>query len=215
VAWLIEQIPIGRWTVATTTIPPEDAELVWQTREAYVDAQPGVYEGAGSIFNKGLELPTNCFPKRVKLQSASRNPPDFLTVMGIGVSERIKRVVESFEPGRHQFVKVETLLKNGEHTPQLYYALLIRNVARHQVIDHLTIMSRQPSGAIDSPSPSHSGMVTINRKESRRWHLWISADISHHMTISDYVHALFQDIGVKGLNYTYLAESPCVDSEAL
>lgn len=205
-AWIISQQPLPRWTVGTRTVP--EAKALHQERLAYRFEDPaGRTPYKGSILQQGLKVPERLFPREAHVMSSTRNPPDLLTIAGWGMSERLKGLIERLEPDVHQFVPVQTFLRDGTPTPQRYYAVVLGRVATNQIDDELTTMQRNPEGRIEVPMPDGIlGAVVINRNETLGWHAWFSRDIFNSFTISDELNALLKAENVQGLQRVHLAE---------
>lgn len=204
-AWIISSHPSARYTVGTTTVP--EASALQKQRNAYYDEDPagrGPY-GYG-LLHQGLRLPEDLFPSEAHVRSSTKNPPDMLTIAGLGVSERFKELIERLEPGVHQFVHVPTFLRGGAPTPKRYYAMVLGQAATHQIVDELTTVQRNPDGIILPPSRLMRGDLVIDRRETAGWHAWTSADIYRLFTISDELNALFMKEKVHGLERVPLIE---------
>ena len=205
-AWIIFTRPTPRYTVGTTTVPQGGA--LQKQRDAYWDEDragrgPYGYE----LLHQGLRVPEHLFPTQAHVRSSTKDPPDLLTIAGRGVSERFKELMERLEPGVHQFVHVPTFLRGGAPTPKRYYALVLGQVATHQIVDDLTTVQRKPDGMILPPSRLMRGDLVINRGKTAGWHAWNSADIYNFFTISDQLNALLIKEKVHGLDRVFLTES--------
>lgn len=182
-AWLIKTKAFPRWTVGTRTEPP--VAEIYEERQAYHFAHPELSPDNRMVWTQGVKLPADCFPQKAHVLSSTRTPPDFLTIAGWGFSERVRQIVEAHDPGRHQFVKVETFRRDGTLTPQPYFAFSAGNVARNQVVAELTTAERSSEGWLRMPRREDHNLITINRVESASWHLWMSREIGDLLTISN------------------------------
>lgn len=203
-AWLMQTKVLPRWTIGTRTEPP--AAEVHKTRLAYHFAHPELTPDNRYVWKQGVRMPAELFPRKAYILSSTRNPPDFLTIQGWGFSERVRQIVEAHDPGRHQMVGVQTFLRDGTPTPQPYFAFCTGNVARNQVVAELTTAERSKEGWLLEPRRDDHNLITINRVESATWHLWMSREIGDALTISDELRQAFEKAGVKGLDYTQVAE---------
>ena len=204
-AWIVDVKLTNRWSVRAFS---EDVgSELWERRVAYREAHPELFRTRAAVYVQGVHLPRELFPAEAHVQTKTREPPDILNMSGYGVSERIKRLIESVEPGVHQFVEVPTYLRNGEPAPQRYYGMSLGQVAYHQIDDELTTIRRTRGNRIESPDPTYRrGHIAINRDETAGWHAWFSSDIFNCLTISDELHAFFKAEKVPGLDYTRLIE---------
>ncbi len=204
-AWILGLHPLPRWIVGTDVTP--DRQALQSLRNDYLREHAAELPFRASLLTQGVHLPASLFPTDARVRSSTQNPPDFLTLAGWGVSERMKDIVEGVEPDVHQFVPVTIYLRNGKPTPKRYFAVVLGNLARDQIDDELTTLRRNPKGKIEPPDSSgNRGTIKVNRNETRDWHAWFSRDIYDKFTISDELHAAIRREKIPGIDFTYLSE---------
>lgn len=136
--------------VYSLNVKPEwgfDPKIDWEGKgnplriPALQPANDGGVTGDGH--HAGLPVDGTNFPKWVRWSDPNGNPvPDFDPIPYLNVSEKAKQVIESLEPGVHQYFPVEYQDKKGNFTGIRYWFV--------------------PCNRIDSVDREHSNMVLVD-----------------------------------------------------
>jgi hypothetical protein len=169
---------------------------------------------AGDGYFAGLPVDGTNFPKWVKWSDPNGNPvPDFDQVPFLTVSEKAKRVIESLEPGVHQYFPVEYQDKQGNFTGIRYWFVpcnRIDSVDREHtnmvLLDGLQWTSPKNVMRMGQPlppnvDPSKPAKFVFNVKAIGDRHIWRDKHIGGATCfISDAMGDLFKKEGLTGLN---------------
>jgi hypothetical protein len=160
--------------------------------------------------------PTN-LPKRVKWMDPNGNPvPDFDQTPMLNVSERVKQLVETFEPSVHQFVPVEYIDKNERFLENRYWFVVCNRI--DSLDRERTTMLFVPGQGWMSPlvakklgmdipdniNPDLPANLVFNLGQIGDTHLWHDKFLGTGAFLSDEMAKALLSAGVTGLR---LAES--------
>lgn len=202
-AWGFKRISSSRWVV-DTELTPSSSDLI-QARNEY-QLHSTVPWRFGPIHAQGIRVPAELFPTEARMTSSVLGRTlDFLTIAGMGVSERIKDIIEALEPGKHFFYEVKTFLRNGDKTPLRYYCIVIGTVIERQIVQELSDPRLFPLRSFLLEN-DNSVTLTIDRSQTRGCHLWYCPEMKWHTYISDEMKSEFMKAGVRGQQYRYLDE---------
>jgi hypothetical protein len=128
-------------------------------------------------------------PKNRKLPDALLGPMHILLV-----SDRIKNIIERFEPGLHQFFPADVFYKSNNELAQKMYYLNICTLLE-SVDKELT--SSPFSGIMWRPDKG--GELVFNLDQIGQHHLWHDKHIMHGWMMSNALHDALVEKGITGL----------------
>jgi len=210
-AWLMQTKVLARYVPKVETIP-SGIDLT-KRRNVYGREHPELFPRRSEWTCQGVFLPDDLFPVRACIKSRHKSLPDAINLAGFGFSERLKDIVESVEPGVHQFHEVPVFMPSGEPAPMRYFAAIIGHIATDQVVvEASTIGPGNPKGfsKIKAPTPQDHNKIAIDRAKTPGWHLWDSWDIYLTLTVSDRLREKIIGSGVHCFDFTRLIE---IDAE--
>ncbi len=146
--------------------------------------------------NLGRRLKATNVPTRFQWGGPkSRKLPDALKGRGmLLVSEKLKKTIETFEPGVHQFFPIELVFKKtGDHAAHVYF-LNICN--RLDSVDRTRTTA--PFGGV-MWRPDQSGDIVFDLTRVGAHHLWHDKHLFNGWMISDALHDAMIDAGITGL----------------
>lgn len=166
--------------------------------------------GAGRL--GGIAVDGTNFPKWVKWTDPNGNPvPDFDNTPHLNVSERTKQIIESLEPGVHQFFPVEYQDKRGNPTGIRYWfnaCNRLDSVDRQHsnMVLHRGWEWTSPKNVLRSGStlPNHIDVskpakIVFNLQAIGDHHIWVDKHITSSIWISSKAADLFRSEGLTGL----------------
>lgn len=113
---------------------PEPQEKYFQELRAYWGL-----EGAGP-----RPLDPAYLPKEITLDEKRKIPPIFTTKSGfVVVDGAVRSAIEALEPGRHQFIPVRMIHKNGEEEPRDFFILNVHHVVEAMVLEEMGVKYRK------------------------------------------------------------------------
>jgi hypothetical protein len=186
-----------------------------ETLNGDVAKAPSIIVPDDGVGTGGFPRETANLPKRVKWMDPNDNPvPDFDTTPMLNVSERVKQLVESLEPGIHQFVPVEYLDRKGNFLEKRYWFV---------VCNRIDSLDRERTTMLFVPGQGWMNPIVANRlgetipphiniKEPARLvfnlaqigsvHLWHDKFLGSSEFISDKMAEAFLAAGITGLRLT-------------
>jgi hypothetical protein len=188
-------------------------------RVQLIDPTPdGGYTPQG--LSSGRHIRTEGLPKQMKWLGRGRHAvPDFDPQRCLNVSVRARDLIETFEPGVHQFIPVEYLNGKGEHREHRFF-LIVGN--RIDSLDRARTTMVLWKGAIWLPAtslvrdgeplppgvdPETPPVMVFNRSQIGGRHLWCDKHLMNvGVFISDEIARAFEDAGFTGLKL-----SKCMD----
>lgn len=206
-AWLLNSRSLARYLPRAET-QPAAVELV-SRQSAYGRAHPELFPKIGQWRQQGVWLPKDLLPDTARIVSAHKALPDYFSLAGLAFSNRLKEVVESLEPGVHQFKEVSVNLRSGVTAADRYYAVVLGHMASDQVVlEQSTIEpNTSPSLArIRPPEARDQKRICIDRSRSAGWHLWFAWDIYSRMIASNDLYSLMKREKITCFEYIELLE---------
>jgi hypothetical protein len=166
-----------------------------------VDTTPE-YDGVGGLFKAGeLNLGRAIKPDHVPTRFVwggpkSRKIPDALWGRGmLLVSDRLRNLIERFEPGKHQFFPIDVEFKSDK---QLAARMSFLNVtSRLDSVDRSLTTCPLDYGRMWRPDVS--GTLVFNLGQIGDHHLWHDKHIFKGWMISDALHDAMVNEGITGL----------------
>lgn len=166
----------------------------------------------GASRTGGVPVDGANFPKRVSWTDPHGNPvPDFDATPHLNVSERAKQIIESVEPGIHQFFPVAYVV-NGQSDGIRYWFVPCNRIDSLDR-DHTTMVLRK--GNIWRPAsdlvrrgeaipphidPTQPAKMVFNLKAIGNRHIWSDKHIGGAgYFISDKMADAFREVGLTGL----------------
>lgn len=191
-----------------------DTELVGGDfdRPELVDPTPdGGYTPQGLY--SGRHVKTDSFPKQIKwLDENGHGVPDFDRQHCLNVSQRAKELIESVEPGVHQFVPVEYLDKDGSHLEDRYVLIVGHRI---DSLDHdkttMVLVKgkfwRPPGDLAEMPELIPAGFdvdappkMVFNLSQIDGAHMWCDKHLtSRGVFLSDEFSKVLKHRGLSGL----------------
>ena len=125
----------------------------------------------------GKPITARGLPTEVRQISDHKYIPDILTIFGLWVvSEDFRRVVESIEPGIHQYLPFKLFRKNGEAAEKQYYFLNIcRQVDAIDMELSDTYWTESPLSKEPIELLRVGGKVVLRKDHIAGLHLWRGA----------------------------------------
>jgi hypothetical protein len=174
------------WYIEGTCVDP--ANYV----NAGFEQKPG-YEGL-SVWSGGEPVAPELVPSTARVRSDRRQLPCFFAVStALAVCDAFRTLVESLEPGRHQFLPVTMLRRSGDPYPGRFYLLNALQkvdaiiVEKSDVIWH-RIEAPQPDGTVrEGRWLEIRGMpqLTLNADAIAGRHLWLDRHGGGHLFFSN------------------------------
>jgi hypothetical protein len=125
----------------------------------------------------------------------NRKLPDALYGSGVVfVSERLKAIIEHFEPGVHQFFPIDIIYKSNKELAAKMFFLNI--CTRLDSVDR--DLTTSPFGGV-MWRPDEGGTLVFNMDQIGNHHLWHDKHIMHGWMISDQLHDAFVAQKITGL----------------
>jgi hypothetical protein len=166
----------------------------------YVDRTPD-YDSVASDFSLGdLSLGRPIKPDYVPTKFVwggpkNRKLPDALWGRGmLLVSDRLKAMIEQFEPGLHQFFPIEVVFKSDKTSAARMHFLNV--CTRLDSVDRTHTTS--PMGHT-MWRPDKGGQLVFNLKQIGNHHLWHDKHIFKGWMMSDALHDAMVNEGITGL----------------
>jgi hypothetical protein len=171
----------------------------------------------GGVGTGGFPRETESLPKRVKWMDPNGNPvPDFDQTPRLNVSERAKQLIESLEPGVHQFIPVEYFDKKGKFLENRYWFVVCNRIDSLDR-EHTTMVLSPGLGwysarnlvaiGVEIPphiDPDQPAKLVFNLAQIGDAQLWHDKFLGSGEFISDKLAEAFLAAGITGLR---LAES--------
>jgi hypothetical protein len=190
----------------------------WEGQDEYparaIPALNPVNDGgtSGDSYLGGIPVDGTNFPKWVKWSDPNGNPvPDFDGGPFLNVSEKAKAVIESLEPGVHQFFPVEYEDHKGNSFGTRYW-FVVCNRLDSVDRDHTNMALRKgwewtaPKTFLrrGEPLPEHldpskPAKPVFNLKAIGDKHFWVDKHISSSVWLSDRGAELLQSEGLTGI----------------
>ena len=152
-----------------------------------------------SIKNAKPRDPANV-PTRVEERSKFKTFPDFLHVTNNWiVSEAFKDMVESLEPGVHQFFPVEVIRKSGEPVEKTYFFFNILRMLDPIIVERSDVQWQTLTSGLKVLLPTGKKRV-LRRSVIAGCHVWRDAHMREHVYLSDELVELMQKAKLKKLD---------------
>lgn len=196
-----------------------DPKVSWEGQEAPrpIPALNPVNDGGvnGDGYFAGLPVDGTNFPKWVRWSDPNGNPvPDFDRVPFLSVSEKAKGVIESLEPGVHQFFPVEYQDKDGNFTETRYWFVPCNRIDSVDH-DHTTMvlgkfgywrpvqdLVRRGEPLPPNADPTKPSKYVFNRRQIGDRHIWRDKHIGNSVWLSDQAAARFKSEGLTGVRFS-------------
>lgn len=134
----------------------------------------------------GRRVKTEFLPTRIQPTTNQSRMPDFARAQLAHVcTAKFRDVVESLEPGLHQFVPVEVVRKNGDHVADMFWFVVCNR------LDTLELdLLRPPVSKLGFYSGlSNDPRIVFNRRKIEPHHVWIDKRvIGGFVWVSDAFH---------------------------
>ena len=145
----------------------------------------------------GRRVKTEFLPTRIRPTTNQSRMPDFARAQLAHVcTAKFRDVVESLEPGVHQFVPVEVVRKNGDHVADMFWFVVCNR------LDTLELdLLRPPVSKLGFYSGlSNDPRIVFNRSKIGPHHVWIDKRvIGGFVWVSDAFHDAAMSAGLLGL----------------
>jgi hypothetical protein len=180
-----------------------------------VDESPdGGYPARGIPLAAGRPVQTEYLPTRMRWLDRRGNPiPDFDNGLMLNVSTRAKKLIESMEPGVHQFVPVTYEDSDGNYLEDRYF-LFVSNRLDTMDPDNPTMalhlgtmwvpvgdLVRRGQEVPPGKDPSQPARLIISADRVGSAHLWVEKHLSGGSTfISDELENEIRVAGLTGIN---------------
>ena len=139
-------------------------------------------------------------PTKMRWDDRQRHPmPDFDNGLILNVSTRAREVIESLEPGVHQFLPVEFFDADKKHLESRWFLIVcnrIDGVDRNQ--SRMKLANGVMWTSVDIPDPK----LVFSEKQTRGVHLWCDKHLKHGPFTSDEFADLVKQKSLTGLRLT-------------
>ena len=165
----------------------------------YVDRTYSMGSVAGGFdngdLNLGRAIKSDHVPTKLLWDGpASRKLPDAMFGRGmVKVSDRIKTIIEQFEPGLHQFFPVDVYFKSTNELARKMFYLNI--CTRLDSVDRE--LTTCPMGSV-MWRPDQGGELVFNLDQIGNHHLWHDKHILHGWMMSDALQAALVNNNITG-----------------
>jgi hypothetical protein len=169
----------------------------------------------GDSYHAGLPVDGTNFPKWVKWTDPNGNPvPDFDQAHFTSVSEKAREVIESLEPGVHQFFPIEYQNHKGKSWDTRYWFIVCnrldsidREHSNMVLLDGWEWTSLKNVLRMGEPLPANvdpakPSKLVFNLKQIGDKHFWVDKHISTSVWLSDRAAELFQSEGLTGIRFS-------------
>jgi hypothetical protein len=160
---------------------------------------------AGKIYTPIEEAGLQYYPTTVRISSMrfKQLTPWVVYASHWGVSEAVKGVIESLEPGKHQFLPVK--LKYGtddQFDEHVYFTLQVNAMVNDVDVEKSDVNWNEPvGGGVPYWNAKHSVPVVLPKNSIDALHLWRNERISKWMMSGDLHDALTQRGLTGGLTF--------------
>jgi len=157
-------------------------------------------------------------PKRLLVKAKKYVPHDFLAVEGLYlVSDKVRRIIEEFEPGVHQFVPVKVIRKRtGEEIGTWYWFFpcnRLDTISRTEA-ENLTLKYNPRTGIrwwdrVEKDKPERE---VFSRPRIGDHHIWVDKYLGGPtIYMSNALYHALKKARVTGVNWRYMEELPETD----
>lgn len=172
-----------------------------------VDKTPdGGTKMVDGLVDTGRPLKPDHMPTRIRRGGAGLSIKPLLDFEfffgGLLVSEKVKEVIEEFEPGRHQFFPMELFVGNESHGT--FFFLVICN--RLDTMDEEHTFPLNPRGFF-RPKSGMDNQIVLSSAKIGKHHLWQDKRIPGGRYISDPLAQQFRDEGFTGMSLIHHRET--------
>jgi hypothetical protein len=112
------------------------------------------------------------------------------------VSDRLKNIIEEFEPGRHQFFPIDVLFKSGELAKKMHF---LNICTRLDSVDRELTTSKLDYSIW---RPDLGGQLVFNLDQVGKHHLWHDRHIHNGTYASDKLHDAIRSQQISGLVFS-------------
>jgi len=145
----------------------------------------------------GRPVKPDSVPTRMRWGDRQKHPiPDFDNGLILNVSNRAKELIESLEPGIHQFLPVEYFDVDDEPVEKRWF-LIVGN--RIDGVDRDHSRMRLAKGIMWTANDVDDPKLVFNEAQARGRHLWVDKHLDGGQFISDVLAQRIQDEGLTGL----------------
>lgn len=148
----------------------------------------------------GRRVKTEFLPTRIRPSTNQSRMPDFAIAKLAQIClAKFRDVVETLEPGVHQFVPVQVVRKNGDHIADMFWFVPCNR------LDTLDLKLSQPQPPIDDlgffVGLGANQRKVFNRRQIGNHHVWIDKRIiGGFIWVSEQFHGAVVEAGLIGLN---------------
>jgi hypothetical protein len=148
---------------------------------------------------QGVPVETTFLPRKIRWFGRKRQLNDILDALaGFLVSHNFRQIVETFEPGVHQFVPVDIMWKDGESAGE-YYWLYCCTRLDSMDREHSTMKFDTEQDVWDHVP---GGSFVVNLKQVGNHHVWHDNRIhGSSVLISGHLKEAFEAAGITGAGY--------------
>lgn len=168
--------------------------------------------GVGGGRSGGMPVDGTNFPKWVKWSDPNGNPiPDFDQTPMLNISDKARRIIESLEPGVHQFFPVEYQHHKGQDIGTRYWFVICNRIDSVDR-EHTTFvlrkglewasardLVRRGEAIPDHIDPTAPARMLFNLKAIGEKHLWVDKHLAGQRYISDAAAEAFAAAGLTGI----------------
>ena len=196
-AWTINMI-FTSISITSFVIEPSMQEINLDTE---MQERLGLKRCNYGLSNCGNKIPDNLWPRKAFSQTGRKTFPHIIGLAGYyGFSKPLKELVESLEPGIHDFRPVEVIRKDLKPAEMQFFAVNINWIVDEAIDFKLSGGIHKQYGSrmnILPLSNADSGKIFISRDAVLGKHLWITEEIvGRPLTVSN---ALFDEMSSQKL----------------
>ncbi len=161
----------------------------------------------------GAAIDASILPKTLKLMSGAKKLHAFIPALACGpfvASDEFRAIVETMEPGLHQFVPVEVVYKDGRVSDLPYFFVNIMQVLNSIRIENSNVYWVAP------PNPHHPGALsqsagpfklTLNKTIVAGKHFWRERLFNYGVFFSDELMERCNALKLRGLSADVVLEA--------
>lgn len=150
----------------------------------------------------GFPLSPDLLPSKVVIGKKWKVLPDFFSIQGnIGVSDKFKNIIESFEPHTHQFAPLQVSRQDGQAVAGTYFMFVICTLLDTAINAEMSTVIRVPAdeNAVAWRFETYMGRkIVLNKAVIGNRHAWIDRRYRQIFFSDDLVTAL-DAAKIKGL----------------
>ena len=151
--------------------------------------------------NQGYRVVAEDAPKKVRWLSTVRAVPDYDKCGGVPyVSERLRDLIEQFEPGVHQFVPVDLYRPKAKEPFATHYWFVVCSRIDSVDAEHTTLIKDGPSG-MWMPNEDYTSKRVFSLNAIGHHHIWSDTRTGADWRfVSNQFHDALLDHGMTGIS---------------